>query len=73
MRILMDNLVLLVVCFVSLILPIFEMNLFRNMISEGWTLPIYAVLFFVNAIVLMWLWKRFGPTAGGSGKGGHDG
>lgn len=73
-RKLIDNIVLLIACWVSMILPFFQIGfLWPARSAEESVLGIFAFLFFVNVIILMclwyllWkglvlLWHRFRPT-----------
>ena len=62
LKILLDNLVLLIVCWIALVLAFVEGGVVVTYISNAWAFPLYAVLFFANGAGLMWLWHRFGPT-----------
>jgi len=62
LKMFLDNLVLLIVCWISLVLAFIEGSAVATYISNAWAFPLYAVLFFANGAGLMWLWYRFGPT-----------
>lgn len=62
LKTLIDSFVLIFMCWVAIILTVFEGNVILRFLPESWMVPLFIVLFFANAALLMWTWSRFGPT-----------
>lgn len=62
MKSLVDSFVLIVMCWVAIILTVFQGNVVLRVLPDSWMVAVFIVLFFTNAALLIWLWRKYGPT-----------